>query len=147
MERRFPISSGRFPKDCCHSNKPRLPLLRVSLLSHPPPSPFVQGSDIAADLNAAFRALTFQAPQYAKTFSNIVWKIPKGMPSLKQAVAASSPCISSFPSLYDTTTNTPEVPGLIRAKELELIQRFNSTPPKGPVDTRVFIYGGISGVD
>jgi len=71
--------------------------------------------------------------EYAKTFSDLVWKIPEGTLSFEQAVATASPLNTAFQALYG-------------AKELGLTQHFNSAPPKEAGDTWVFVYGGSSGV-
>lgn len=71
--------------------------------------------------------------EYAKTFSDVVWKIPEGTLSFEQAAATGSPLNTAFQALYGD-------------KELGLTQHFDSAPPKGTEKTWIFIYGGSTGV-
>jgi len=70
--------------------------------------------------------------EYAKVYSDLVWKIPQGT-TFEQAVAIGSPLNAAVLGLYG-------------ARELGLAPNFDSAPPKGANETWIFIYGGSSGV-
>ena len=92
--------------------------------------------------------------EYAKAFSDIVWKIPEGTLSFEQAVATGSPYVFPFttrpPSPIQgsdaTTSLNTAFQALYGNKGLGLTQHFDSAPPKGTENTWIFIYGGSTGV-
>ncbi|KAF9650154.1 GroES-like protein [Thelephora ganbajun] len=71
--------------------------------------------------------------EYAKAFSDLVWKIPQGTLSFEHAVAIGSPLNAAFQALYGVD-------------DLGLTQRFDSAAQGWKDETWVFIYGGSSGV-
>ena len=115
--------------------------VRVRTSFHPQKSRFLD----SAEGRGAFT-------EYAKTFSDLVWKIPEGTLSFEQAAATGSPYVSRVPSFpcssaqrSDMTTSlNTAFQALYGTKELGLTQHFDSAPPAE--DTWVFIYGGSSGV-
>jgi len=68
--------------------------------------------------------------EYAKAYSDLIWKVPEGTYSFEEVAATGIPLNTAFQALFGSRT-------------LKLVQPFDSGPQDG---TWVFIYGGSTSV-